>query len=67
MEDTSKITKKVANPATTKKEAKAEPVDDGMLTVEYTRRSVNYPGRARVPKPLAVTLEKSGKAVIIKN
>ena len=64
MEDTSKITKKVVNPATTRK---AEPKDDGLVTVEYTKKSVNYPGRARVPKPLALALEKSGKAVIIKN
>lgn len=67
MEDTTKITKKVVNPATTTKAAKEDPVDDGLLTVEYTRRSVNFPGRAKVPKPLAIALEKSGKAVIIKN
>ncbi|MBR3551584.1 MAG: hypothetical protein IKO09_06295 [Bacteroidales bacterium] len=63
MEDTSKITKKVANPAATRK---AEPKDDGLVTVEYTKKSVHYPGRATVSRTLAETLEKSGKAVIIK-
>jgi len=67
MEDTSKITRKVANPAATSKAKKAEFADDGLVTVEYTKRSVNYPGLARVPKALAMILENSGKAVIIKN
>ena len=58
MEDTSKIPKKVANPAATRK---AE-----LVTVEYTKKSVHYPGRATVSRTLAETLEKSGKAVIIK-
>jgi len=64
MEDTSKITKKVVNPSTTRK---AEAKDDGLVLVEYTKKSVNYPGQARVPKALALALEKRGKAVIIKN
>ena len=65
MEDTSKITRKVANPAATAKK-KAEVQDDGFVTVEYTKKSVNHPGRARVPKALAMILANSGKAVIIK-
>ena len=67
MEDTSNVVRKVANPAATVKSDKDKQTDDGLVMVEYTRKSVKYPGRARVPKPLAVTLEKSGKAVIIKN
>lgn len=67
MEDTSKITRKVANPAATHKGKKGEVFDEGLVTVEYTRKSVNYPGTARIPNVLALTLEKSGKAVIIKN
>lgn len=66
MEDTSKITRKVANPAATTKARKAEPEDGGLVTVEYTKDSVHYPGRAAVAKAFAETLEKSGKAVIIK-
>ena len=66
MEDTSKITRKVANPAATSKWKKNELFDDGFVTVEYTRKSVNYPGTARIPKALAIALENSGKAVIIK-
>lgn len=67
MEDTSKITKKVDNPVSTTKADRAHQAGDGLVTVEYTKKSVNYPGMARVPKALALTLEKNGKAVIIKN
>ena len=66
MEDASKITKKVDIPASTTKAKKTEPKDDGLVTVEYTKKSVHYPGRATVSRTLAETLEKSGKAVIIK-
>lgn len=67
MEDTSKITKKVDNPVSTTKADKAHKVSDGLVAVEYTKKSVNYPGKARIPKALALTLEKNGKVVIIKN
>jgi hypothetical protein len=64
MEDTTKITKKVVNPATTVKEGR-KPNADGTVLVRYTRKSVKYPGEVRMPRGLAETLQKSGKVEII--
>ena len=75
MENTEKIKKKVVKPATTVKDdgleaventAEAVAVDDGMVTVVYSRNSSNYPGTGRVSAGLAKILENSGKAIIKK-
>lgn len=62
MEDVTKIQKKVEKPAST---SKAEIIDNGLVLVEYTRKSEKYKMRTTMSRHLAGILEKRGIVTIV--